>query len=387
MDGFDFCSSSPLYMRSAHATWMSVAVAAAAAVAGVACSGDKLEPSGAAVATVEVAPPTATVVVGATVTLTASVLDAAGNVLTGRKVVWASADSNFATVSPNGVVTGRYVGTVPIAASVEGTAAIAQVQVIPVPVVAVRLSPASRDLTVGETAHFTAEALDARGAVLSGRPAAWSSSRPNVASVSGSGVVTALSPGSAVITATIEGKTSVAAITVSPAPVASVAVSPSSATLVVGQTIELEAQPRDASGQPLSGRPVTWSSNHPEVATVTSTGTVAALSPGTATIAASSEGRSGTAAIVVSAPVVDRVQVTPAAAVVDVGGSFRLTATVYDSRGNVINGAQVAWASSDTRIATVDNTGRVRGVKEGSVIITATSGDKAGTAAVGVTKD
>ena len=366
---------------------VAAAIATAGALAGVACGGDELEPSGAAVAAVEVAPPTATVVLGATVTLTASALDADGNVLTGRKVVWASADSNFATVSPSGVVTGRYVGAVPIAASVEGKAAIAQVEVVPVPVVAVRLSPASRDLTVGETAQLTAEPLDARGAVLSGRSVAWSSSRPNVASVNASGVLTALSPGSAVITATIEGKSGVAAITVSPAPVVSVAVSPSSATLVVGQTVELEAEPRDASGRALGGRVVAWSSNRSEVATVTSAGIVAAVSQGTATITASSEGRSGTASIVVEAPSVSRVEVTPATATVSEGGSFRLTATVYDSRGNVIPGAQVAWASSDTRIATVDNTGRVVGVRQGSVIITATSGDKAGTAAVGVRRN
>jgi uncharacterized protein YjdB len=366
---------------------MCLAVASVIAAGVIACNGDELAPSGVAVATVEVAPPTATVVLGATVTLTASVLDAAGNVLTGRKVVWVTADSNFATVSPNGVVTGRYVGTVPIAASVEGKAAIAQVQVVPVPVVSVRISPSSRDLTVGETAQFTADPLDTRGAVLTGRPVAWSSSRPNVASVSASGVVTALSTGSAIITATIEGKSSVAAVTVSAAPVVSVAVSPSSATLVVGQTVDLEAEPRDAAGRPLSGRDVTWSSNRPEVATVTSTGIVAAVSAGSATITASSEGRSGTATIVVEAPSVNRVEVTPATTTLDVGGSFRLTATVYDSRGNVIPGTHVTWASSDTRIATVDNTGRVAGVREGSVIITATSGSKAGTATVSVKKN
>ena len=361
-----------------------MAVASLTAAGVLACNGDELAPSGEAVATVEVAPPTATVVLGATVTLTASVRDAAGNVLTGKKVVWVTADSNFATVSPNGVVTGRYVGTVPIAASVEGKAAIAQIQIVPVPVVAVRVSPSSRDLTVGETAQFTADALDARGTVLPGRSVAWSSSRPNVASVSGSGGVTAISTGSAIITATIEGKSSVAAVTVSAPPVVSVAVSPSSATLVVGQTVDLEAEPRDAAGRPLSDRAVTWSSNRPEVATVTSAGIVAAVSAGSATITASSEGRSGTAAIAVEAPSVNRVEVTPATTTVDVGGSFRLTATVFDSRGNVIPGAHVAWVSSDTRIATVDNTGRVVGVREGSVIITATSASKAGTAIVTV---
>ena len=371
-------------MRSPQPTWMLLAVAAVTAVAVVACNSDQLEHSGPPVASVQVAPPTASVVVGGTVTLAASAFDASGNALTGRKVNWAVADSNFATVSPTGVVTGRYVGTVPVVASVEGKSAVAQIQILPVPVVAVRVSPSSRDLTVGETAQLIAEPLDAQGNVLSGRSVAWSSGRPGVATVSETGSVTALSPGNAIITATVEGKSGVGAITVSPAPVASVVVSPTSATLIVGETLQLEAQPRDASGRPLAGRTVTWSTNRTDVASVTSTGIVAAVSAGTATITASSEGRSGTATIVVQAPTVSRVEVTPANATINVGGSFRLTATVYDSRGNVIPGARVAWASSDLGTAIVDNTGRVLGISEGTVVITATSSDKAGTASVRV---
>jgi uncharacterized protein YjdB len=322
--------------------------------------------------------------IGATASLTATALDAAGNVVTGRRVLWVSADSNFATVSDDGVVTGRYAGTVPVAASVEGKTATAQVIVIPIPVATVRVSPSSRDLTVGESAQLTAEALDARGAALSGRPVAWTTSRPNVANVSASGVVTAVAPGSAVITATVEGKSGVAAITVSPVAVTTVVVSPSSATLVVGETSAFEAQPRGPSGQPLSGREVTWVSNRTQVATVTAAGVVFAVSPGTATITASSEGRSGTASVTVVAPSIQRVEVTPAEATIGEGGSFRLTATVYDSRGNVIPGQSVTWASSDTRIATVDDTGRVRGVRQGTVTITATAGGKVGTARVRV---
>ena len=125
---------------------------------------------------------------------------------------------------------------------------------------------------------------------------------------------------------------------------------------------------------------MTWSSNRTDVATVTSSGIVAAVSSGTATITATSEGRNGSATIVVEAPAVNRVEITPATTTVSEGGAFRLTATVYDSRGNVIPGAQVAWTSSDTRVATVDNAGRVVGVRAGSVVITATSSDKAGTA-------
>jgi uncharacterized protein YjdB len=360
---------------------------AAAAIAAAACSDDALDPSGEAVATVEVAPHEATVVLGASVALSAAAYDAAGNLITGRKVLWVSADSNFATVSAAGVVTGRYVGTVPVAASVEGKSATAQVIVVPRPVATVRLTPTSRDLVVGESAQLTAEPLDATGAVLTGRQVAWTTNRPSVATVNGSGVVSAIAPGSAVITATIEGRSGVAAVTVAPAPVASVVVSPSSATLVVGQAVAFEAEPRSASGQPLTGRAVSWSSSRTDVATVASTGVVIALSAGTATITASSEGRSGSSQVTVVPPTVHRVEITPANAVIDEKASFRLTATVYDSRGNVLVGEDVTWTSSDSRIATVDDTGRVRGEREGTVTITATSGVVAGTAQVRVRKD
>jgi len=363
---------------------MCSAFAAAAAVVGVACGSDALDPAHGAVATVEIAPPNATVAIGATVSLTASALDASGTVLTGRKVVWAVANSNLATVSPTGVVTGRRVGTVPVAASVEGKSAVAQIEVLPVPVVAVRVSPSSRDLTVGQTAQLEAEPVDAQGNALSGRSVAWRSSRPNVATVSATGAITALSPGNTIVTATVEGKSGVGAITVAAVPVASVAVSPTSATLIIGQTVQLGAQPRDASGRSLAGRTVTWSTNRSDIATVTSTGIVAAVSSGTATITASSDGRTGTATMVVQPPSVTRLGVTPATASVEEGGALRLSATAYDSRGKVIPGTQVRWTSSDTRIAVVDNTGRVLGVRRGSATITATSGGKSATASVRV---
>jgi len=86
----------------------------------------------------------------------------------------------------------------------------------------------------------------------------------------------------------------------------------------------------------------------------------------------------------VQAPGVSRLEVTPASASVEVGNALRLSATVYDSRGNIIAGAQVTWSSSDTQIAVVDNTGRVLGIRRGTATITATSGGKAATASVRV---
>ncbi len=77
-------------------------------------------------------------------------------------------------------------------------------------------------------------------------------------------------------------------------------VSPSSASLTLGGTQQFTATLKDAAGNVLTGRTVTWSSSAPTVASVTATGLVAGLLAGSATIMATSEGQSGTAAVTVT---------------------------------------------------------------------------------------
>jgi hypothetical protein len=76
------------------------------------------------------------------------------------------------------------------------------------------------------------------------------------------------------------------------APVASLAVTPDSVTLRVGESAQLSATARDASGSALTGRPVTWTSDDPEIASVSPAGLVTALSSGTASVTARTEGAS-----------------------------------------------------------------------------------------------
>ncbi|MGE0554318.1 MAG: serine hydrolase [Gemmatimonadales bacterium] len=84
-----------------------------------------------------------------------------------------------------------------------------------------------------------------------------------------------------------------------PAPVASVAVSPDTTVLVPGGTRQFTATPRDASGNPLTGRTVTWSTGSQTTATVSTSGLVTAVAAGTTQLQAVSEGRTGTAMITV----------------------------------------------------------------------------------------
>src|SRR2546425_4248149 len=119
--------------------------------------------------------------------------------------------------------------------------------------------------------------------------------------VSSSGLVTGKVAGTATITATSEGQSGTSAITVVHVPVVSVTVAPSSATAQVGSTVQLTATPKDAGGNPLTGRTVTWASGNTSVATVSPSGLVSGATVGSATITATSEGQSGTAAITVVA--------------------------------------------------------------------------------------
>ena len=169
-----------------------------------------------------------------------------------------------------------------------------------VPVATVTLSPTAINLQIGQTSQLTVTLKDANGNVLTGRTVTWSSDNGSVATVSGSGLVTAAGVGTATITATSEGKSGTASVTVSSVPVAAVTVSPATASLMAGQTVQLTATLKDANGNILTGRPVTWYSNTTGVATVNSTGIVTAKVAGTATITATSEGRSGTSAVTVT---------------------------------------------------------------------------------------
>ena len=340
-----------------------------------------------AVGSVVVEPATATVAVGSTLTLNAAVLDPSGETVPQSRISWASADASIADVASNGVVTGRKVGTVLIAASSRGKDAFASITVQPTPVGGVRLSVSSRAMQVGQTFQIGAETVDASGNVLPNRPVTWLSSDGSVATVNANGVVTALAPGAAIITASSEGRSAVATITVSLVPVVSVVVAPATSELVVGQTTQLTAQLKDEAGSILTGRAVTWTTNSPSVATVTSQGLVTGVGAGSATITAASEGRSATAAITVTPRPVSAVIVSPEAVTIFATQTVQLSALVTDDRGMVLTGKQITFSSSNNQIATVSSQGLVTGVSAGTATITATSEGATGRATITIAPD
>jgi len=341
------------------------------------------------VASVDVAPASASIAIGQTVQLTGTPRDAHGTALAGRTVTWTSSNSSVASVNFMGLVSGATAGTATITATSEGQTGTSAITVTAstAPVASVTVTPASTSVSVGGVAQLTAIPKDASGNPLVGRVVTWQSSSAGVATVNSTGLVTGVAQGSATVTATSEGQsgTSAITVTVTVTPVASVTVTPASASVLVGGTAQLTATPKDASGNPLLGRVVTWQSSSAGIATVNSTGLVTGVAQGSATVTATSEGQSGTSAITVTVPPVASVAVTPASANVFVGGTAQLTATPKDASGNPLAGRVVTWQSGNTGIATVNSTGLVTGVAQGSATVTATSEGQSGTSAITVT--
>lgn len=132
---------------------------------------------------------------------------------------------------------------------------------------------------------------------------------------------------------------------------------------------------------------VLWTSSNTEVATVAD-GIVTALKEGTAIITATSGNKSATFELTVIKEEVNDNEVEVSSITIDkknaslkVGEKITLNATVLPDNAS---DKTITWTSSDTKIATVSN-GVVTALKEGTVIITAKSGDKTVTSTLTIT--
>lgn len=162
-------------------------------------------------------------------------------------------------------------------------------------------------------------------------------------------------------------------------PVESVSLSKTELSLNKGQTETLVATvlPENA-----TDKNVIWSSSDATVASVGQDGMVTALKSGTATITAKAGEKSATCSVVVSTPV-DSITVDSNSITLEEGQSTTLTATISP---NDADDQKVEWSTSDAKVATVDQNGRVTAVKEGSTTVTAKAGEKSAICTVTVTK-
>ena len=138
--------------------------------------------------------------VGARDTLSASVLTTAGGTASGFTVNWRSLNGGVVTVDESGILESRSEGTAEIVASIQNLSDTAVVTVTRLPASVAIPSDDLLFAQIGSTALVNAQVFDALGQPLDSA-VSWSSSNSGVASVSSSGMVTAISEGFATISA------------------------------------------------------------------------------------------------------------------------------------------------------------------------------------------
>ncbi len=293
------------------------------------------------------------------------------------KVTWTSSNPTVATVDATyGTIKVLQSGkTVIRATSVADEKVYGEylISITGVPVTWIALAYKSH-LLIGETdAVITAVFPDS----ATNKDIIWTTSNPNVATVSSNGVVKGVQVGTAVITATaadgsgvknsytvnvVKTKKNVTSVTVSGLNV-----------MGVGTTTQLTAKilPADA-----YNRVLWWASDDPSVATVDQTGTVTAVAPGKAIISGIATDGSlvrGMHTITV------KPSVKPVTTVVASGKTTLYPSEVdYAAYGILPADASdltVSWSSSNTAVATVDQYGIVKAVGAGTCDIIATSND------------
>lgn len=244
-----------------------------------------------------------------------------------------------------------------------------------VAVTGVTLDKTSVSLLVGDSQTLTATVAPKDAA---NKKVSWKSDKPAVATVDDNGKVTAVKAGEATIIVTTQdgGKTATCRVTVSDQEikVTGVKLNKNETTILVGgsETLTASVLPDDA-----TNRNVNWISSDASVATVDANGKVTAVKAGEATITVTTEdgGKTATCRVTVSDREIKVTEITLAALAIYVGESKAITATV---KPDDATNKELTWKSSDESIATVDNTGKVTGVKTGTATITATAQDGSG---------
>lgn len=334
---------------------------------------------------IDVTPASATLTtIGQTVQLNAQVFDQNNNVMTGAVITWTSVDPRIASVGTGGLVTAAKYGTTRITAQSGNATQRVEVRVVQT-VGRIAVEPTEATLTaLGETVQLAATVQDRSGQTIVGANVTWRSSDTAVASVSASGLVTAVGNGTARITARSGSTEQGVTVKVMQAP-AGIAVDPSEATLTaIGETVQLEARVFDSNDMNIEGAGVTWQSSDVSVANVSPNGLVIAVANGAASITATSGSFSdSTEVTVMQTPA--SIAIDPERAILaEVGMTLQLTASVLDLNGHRVDGADVTWASSDEAIATVDDQGLVTAVAGGTVEIAARSGEISAVSAITV---
>lgn len=294
--------------------------------------------------------------------------------VTERELTFTSSNDDYLTIDEKGVATAVSAGTngkvtltvdVKTKNNIHATLAVTIIQ----HVTDMKLNYSEKNIAKGTTFSLK-PTITPSNAYNKG--VTYVSSKPKVASVSSSGVVTGLTGGYALISCISKdtGLTRYCVVVVKEK-VTTISLNKKSYVLGVGKTYTLKATVKSNFA---TNTKVKWTSSNKKIATVTSSGIIKGIKPGYATIRVTAQDGSGKYASCVVRIVrnVTKIKLNKASAQIVEGNSLKLKATVSPSNATV---KSVSWKSDNESVAYVDTTGKVIAVEAGRCKITATAKD------------
>lgn len=300
-----------------------------------------------------------TIVKGATDKLTATLVPADAN----GTITWSTSDSSVATVSSDGTVTAVKNGTATVTAKCGDLSAQTKVTVIN-PLKAITITGTTHSIKKGQTTQLglTYDPADTTDSVA----ATWTSSNTSVATVSKTGLVTALKDGSTTIKATVGNVSSTYDIAVKEVKLTGIKME-EKALIHKGDTkaLTVEYTPADTTDD----KTVAWSSSDSTVASFDNNGIVTAVKPGSAVITAKVGNYQATCAVTVDAPLKE---IVPEKAIIDMVKKQTANIAYSVVPADTTDSKDVTFTSSDETVATVNSDGKVTAKKAGQATVTIT---------------
>ncbi len=270
-----------------------------------------------------------------------------------EEAVYRSSSSKIVSVSAEGKLTAKKAGSATITVTCGELSAACEVKVVKAPS-KVTLSASKLTLGEGQTRLLKASLPKGTASAIT-----WKSGKPGVAAVDGEGRVTAVSQGTATITATVcSGKSASCKVTVQGAPTG-IAFASETLTLSVGQRVTPTARVEGGSGYALSVE---------GDCVAVEDGELVALHEGAGVVTAETYNGLTAALNVTVLPAPGEMRLEPERLELGVKAAQSLS-PVFDTDAP----ANVTYASSNPKVATVDAGGKVVGKAAGKATVTATA--------------
>ena len=297
------------------------------------------------------------------------------------QVTWASANTAVATISASGLARALAAGTSSISAVDGGVTGSTVLTVGAAQLVSLAVTPADPTVPKGQAEQFTATGTYTDGTTASlTAQVTWVSTNTSVATITGTGLASAVATGSTAIGAKLGGVTGSTTLIVSAARLVSVAVTPADPAVAKGLAEQFTATGTlsDGTTEDLTGQS-TWTSSATAVATISAGGLAQALASGATTIKAAFDGVTGSTVLTVGAAQLVSLAVTPANPSVAKGLTEQFTATGTYTDGTTADlTSQVTWASAHTAVATISASGLAQALAAGTSSISAVDGGVTG---------